>query len=109
MEFIKEHMELIFGIVVVGLFLFKAVTALMKARKIDEEGQETDAVVSRIEENWDPDGASSTYTTYVKYHDENGAVRESPVSMSATVEYQEGEQIRIRFIPGHYDLVRAVR
>ena len=108
-EFLTQHFELIIGIIVVGLFIIKAATMLKKAKKIDREGLETDAVVSRVEEIWDPETHSSSYTTYVEYKDEDGVLRESPMTLTQNVEYERGESVRIRFIPGEHKLVRPVK
>ena len=107
-EFIAQHFEWIIGIIVVGIFVFRAAKALKKAKKIDREGRETDAVASRILEDWDPDTSSSSYTTYVEYTDENGERRESPMALEARASYAVGERIRIRYNPGDREMVRAV-
>ncbi|MBR0462168.1 MAG: hypothetical protein IJJ00_05610 [Erysipelotrichaceae bacterium] len=109
MIFIEKHFELILGIIAVTVFIILAARALKKARKIEEEGIMTDAVISRIEEIWDPDTASSSYTTYVRYKDENGQLRESPMSIDTGIEYTEGDKVRIRFLPGDYEMVRIVK
>ena len=108
MDFIARHMELII-IAAVVVFVVRAARVLLKARKIDREGIETDAVVSRVEEQWDPDTASSAYLTYVRYRDENGEFRESPMALTSSLSYEEGGQVRIRFVPGDDELVREVR
>ncbi len=108
MDLISRHMGLII-IAAVVIFVLRAARVLLKARKIDREGIETDAVVSRVEEEWDPDTASSTYMTYVRYRDENGEYRESPMALTSSPSYEEGERVRIRFVPGDDELVRAVR
>lgn len=108
MDLISRHMGLII-ITAVVIFVLRAARVLLKARKIDREGIETDAVVSRVEEQWDPDTASSTYMTYVRYRDENGEYRESPMALTSSPSYEEGKRVRIRFVPGDDELVRAVR
>ena len=37
-----------------------------------------------------------------------GAERESIAGIFAVAEYEEGQEVRIRFIPGEYDMVRIV-
>ncbi len=66
-------------------------------------------MVSRVEEQWDPDTASSAYLTYVRYRDENGEFRESPMALTSSLSFVEGEEVRIRFVPGNDELVREVR
>ena len=107
--FLSEHFVWIFGLIAVSVFVFQAVRILKKAKKIDNEGIETDAVVTRIEESYDPDNLSSSYTTYVEYTDQSGDRIESPLSLASRPEYSIGEVIRIRYIPGEYELVREVK
>ena len=109
MEFIEKHFELILGTFAVIIFILMALKALKKTKKIEERGIMTDAVISRIEEIWDPDTASSSYTTYVEYKDEKGDLRESPMSLDANIRYREGDKVRIRFLPGDYEMVRIVK
>ena len=109
MEFIRDHIELIVGVITVGVFTVEAVGALKKAKKIDETGTETDATVSRIDEIWDPDTASSSYTTYVSYTDGDGHVRESAMTLSSDIQYDVGEHVRIKYSPDEYGLVREVK
>ena len=104
--FLSDHFELILGIIAVSVFAFQAFRILKKAKKIDEQGIVTDAVVSRIEEIYDPDAASSSYVTYVEYRDENQELRETPMSLDAYTQYAEGTKVKIRFIPGDHELVR---
>ena len=104
---IKNHLELILGIVTVVVFCVTAYRPLRKARKIEETGIETDAVVCRIEEQMDSDN-TVFYVTYVRYKDQMGELRESPIAYTAYLKYEEGNKIRIRYIPGEYELVRAV-
>lgn len=108
-EFLTQNYAAIFAAVVVVIFVFRAARVLNKAKKIDREGVETDAVISRIVENWNPDTASSSYTTYAEYRDESGELRESPMALSSNLTYAKGEKLRIRYIPGDHELVRAVK
>lgn len=108
-EFFVQHLTLIIGVIFVGVFVFQAARALKKAKKIDSYGIETDAVVSRISETWDPETTSSTYTTYVQFRDRDGILRECPVSLADKAEHSDGEKIRIRYIPGDYELVREAK
>ena len=106
MEFLEKYPYWIIGALIVIVFVYQASKALRKARKIDGEGVETDAEVSRIEGHWDVDTASSTYTTYVRYTDDRGRTRESPMALTCSVKYEKGEKLRIRFLPGDYEMVR---
>ena len=109
MEFLEQHFSLILGFAFAGVFLYQAVRILKKADRIDKEGVETTAVVSRIEEIYDPDTTSSSWTTYVQYRDKKGILRESPVSLTADVQHEVGEQLRIRYMPDDDELVREVK
>ena len=109
MTFLEQHFNLILGIAFVGVFLYQAIRILKKADRIDKEGVETSAVVSRIEETYDPETTSSSWTTYVQYRDRDGTLKESPVSAPEDVQYEAGQQLRIRYMPGDDELVRAVK
>ena len=108
-EFLSKHMEWIFGAAVILVFLFQAGRMLKKAKKIDREGIETDAVVSRNEEYWDPDTAGTSYTAYVTYKNEKGERTESPMTLTGDMQYAIGDKVRIRYIPGDEELVRPVK
>ncbi|MBR2546224.1 MAG: hypothetical protein IKE93_08690 [Erysipelotrichaceae bacterium] len=43
------------------------------------------------------------------YYDEKGEIHESPMTLTSVVEHEEGEKLRIRYIPGKYDMVRKVK
>lgn len=108
-EFFLEHLELIVGAITVAVFAFEAVRTLRKAGKIDREGIETDAEVSRIDEIYDPDTSSSSYTTYVRYTDADGNTLESPMDLSSDIRYSTGDRVRIKYIPGDHSIVREVK
>ena len=108
-EFLTQHFEWIIGIIVVCIFAYQAIRALKKAKKIEQEGIETDAVVSRIEETWDEESHSSSYTTYVEYTDKEGMLRESAMVLTSQMEYTVGQHVRIRYVQGITDMVRAVK
>ena len=106
MEFLQKYLYWIIGALIVIVFVYQAGKALRKAKKIDAEGLETDAVVSRVEEHTDPDTAGATFVTYVRYTDDEGRYRESPMAYTPDAPYREGQKLRIRFLPGDYKLVR---
>ena len=88
------------------VFLIRLRSLLKKARKIEAEGVETDAVVSRIEVTAGTARNSSTTYIYAKFTDRDGVERECIMSMGPGQDYTEGERIRIRYIPGDYQMVR---
>ena len=107
--FIETHITWFIGALFVTVFVVSATRALMKAKKIDNEGIETDGVVTRIVDTSDPEDATSSYTTYVEYKDENGQLRESFMALTVRVEHEPGDKVRIRYIPGVHNMVREVK
>ena len=107
-EFIARYGGWIVGAIVVMWFAWRAGRLLKKAKQIDREGIETEGVISRIEEVRDPDTASDTCTTYVQFRDDRGQIRESPATLTDSAEYTVGEKVRIRFLPGDYEIVRII-
>ena len=108
-EFLEDNLVLLVGVAIVIIPVVIVALALMKAKRIDRDGIETDAVVTRVEENVDPDSAGSSYSTYVEYEDENGERRESYMALSVYPEYAVGQKLRIKYVPGVHDLVRDAR
>ena len=108
MDFIANHLELVFGIIAVTVFAILCVRAVKRAHRIDREGIETDAVVSAVKEHFDPDLIDSTYTTYVTYTDRDGRTVESPMTLEDSVSYEIGDKVRIKYIPGDTKMVRPV-
>ncbi len=108
MDFLSKYFVWIIGIIVIGVFVIRLIILVKKAKRIDNEGIVTDAVVSRIGEVWDAENQSSAYTTFVTYRDLDGNTVESPMVLSSEVLYDVGEQVKIRFIPGEESMVRVV-
>lgn len=108
-EFFAENGIWIIGAICVIFVIARVVLTLRKAKKIDREGIETDAVVSKIVESRDVEASSSSYTTYVKYMDRDGNTLESPMAFTVRPEHAEGDEVRIRYIPGDKKLVREVK
>lgn len=110
MEFAVNHFMLIIIVIGVAVFAFKLRSLLKKAKKIDTQGIETDAVVSRVEKGLETaDTSGGSYYTYVTYKDEHGETRESVMKMGSEPEFEEGQEIVIKFLPGEYDMVRFAR
>ncbi len=109
MRFLSEHFMLIIITAGVLIFVIKLVSLLKRAKRIDQNGIETDAVVSRVEKDLETDTSGSSFYTYVQYKDERGNVRESCMSMSSDMQFEVGDRIRIKFIPGEYDMVREAK
>ena len=108
-EFVTQHLELVIGAVVVLVFAIQGINALKKAKKIDKEGVETDAVVCRIDETFDPDNNDTSYTIIARYRDENGEIIESPMALNPSERYEVGQEVRIKYVPGIRNMVRPVK
>ncbi len=107
-EFLAQNHQWILGVLVVGIFLIQAARVLKRMKEIERDGVETDGVVSRIDETYDPDTQDSSYTVYVRYTDNKGQVRESPAALSDAPGYSQGDTVKIRYKPGAYDVVKIV-
>ena len=105
-EFAARHLELLFGIAVVGGFLIAAGIALKRAKKIDRDGIETDAVVSGIVSHYNPGTHDTGYTIYVSYTADRGERIESPLALDPKEEYTVGQTVRIKYVPGMKKMVR---
>lgn len=109
MDFITNNISFIIGAIVglfIVLFIYRAINLISKAKKIDSDGIETDAIVTKVVDTSDPDDASPSYVTYVEYKDDYGQIIESPLSLTNHVEYNKGDKVRIKYIPGIKDIVR---
>lgn len=107
-SFIGDHLVLILAVIFIAIAAVSIGRVLGRAKRIDREGTETDAVISRVEYDRDPDG-NDYYNIYARYRDDTGMERESKTGIYAVAEYKEGQKVRIRFLPGEYDLVRIVK
>ena len=111
-DFIKENWPIIVGAVLFVIFLIRFLRTLAKhlklSKRIDQEGIEKYAVVSRVVIDTDADG-DTTRTTYVAYRDDTGVERESPLAASITARYEQGDRLMIKFLPGEYDMVKPVK
>jgi len=111
-EFIKDNLAVIAVAAVVVIFLIRfgrtIVARLRLSGQIDREGVAADAVVSRVVIDRDSDGNESRIT-YVTFTDDAGAEQECPLAAVVTDAYEEGDRLRIRYLPGRYDLVKPVK
>ena len=104
----KEHFDLILAVAGVIAFIAAIIIVTRKAKKIDREGLEADAVVSKITEYQDSDSVSSSFRIYVKYTDEDGIAHESTLSASEAFHFSVGMNVRIKYLPGKHTIVRFV-
>ena len=82
-----------------------------RSKAINENGIETDAVVSRIKEieGEDADGHREvTYEYYVKYQNEDGATVEARLGNPPRF-LMEGTQLRVKYLPEKPKYVLAVK
>ena len=108
-EFLTQNLEWVLAAAALIVFALQVVRLVRKAKRIDREGYTADAVVSRIEEVQDSKRTSTAYATYVIFTDREGITRECPMSLTVNVEYDVGQALRIKYIPGDYKLVRALK
>ena len=94
-------------VVIVTVFVF----TIVRNNAIKKNGIETDAVVSRIDEDTstDSDGSISTsYTYYVNYQMEDGTVVEAKLG-KVPFNTRQGQQLRIKYLPEKPKYVIAVK
>ena len=91
--------------VIIGIVAVAAVGGIifvvMRYRKINANGIETTATISRIKEvesNDSDGGRSVSYEYFVKYTNQNGEVIEAKLG-SAPRFAQEGDTVKIKYLP----------
>ncbi len=108
-EFLTQHFEFLFAAVALCVFAVAVVRLLKKAKRIDREGLVADAVVSGFRESYDSETHSRSYTTMVRFTDRDGVKRECPMSVSSEIEYEVGQELRIKYLPDDWKMVRPVK
>lgn len=97
------------GIIMWIVFLAVIAVGILVSRRIksgiNENGIETDAVVSRVSEDMSQD--LSDFTVYVKYRTEDGEEVEGVISNPRT-DLEEGQQVRIKYHPKYKNNARLV-
>lgn len=97
------------GIIMWIVFLAVIAVGILVSRRIksgiNENGIETDAVVSRVSEDMSQD--LSDFTVYVKYRIEDGEEVEGVISNPRT-DLEEGQQVRIKYHPKYKNNARLV-
>jgi urease gamma subunit len=97
------------GIIMWAAFLILIVAGMLVSRKmkkgINENGIETDAVISRISEDMSQD--LSDFIVYAKYRTEDGEEVEGVISNPRT-DLEEGQQVRIKYHPKYKTNARLV-
>ena len=97
------------GIIMWAVFLIIIVVGILVSRKmkkgINENGIETDAVVSRVLEDMLQD--LSDFTVFVKYRTEDGEEVEGVISNPRS-DLEEGQQVRIKYHPKYKNNARLL-
>lgn len=97
------------GLIMWAVFLIVIVAGMLVSRKlkksINENGIETDAVVSRVSEDMSQD--LSDFTVYVKFRIENGEEVEGVIS-NPRADLEEGQRVRIKYHPKYKNNARLV-
>ncbi len=97
------------GIIMWAVFLIVIVVGILVSRKlkkgINENGIETDAVVSRVLEDMSQD--LSDFTVFVKYRTEDGEEVEGVISNPRS-DLEEGQQVRIKYRPKYKNNARLL-
>ena len=91
---------ILFG-AVVALIIGYVIYTVIRNRKIRKNGVETEAVVSRIEEEQtvsSEDGVDYTYTHYVTYRNPQGETVEAKLG-HAPGRTQVGDTVKIKYLP----------
>lgn len=98
------------GVVAVVLII-GIVYNIQRSRKINQNGIETDAVISRIKEKEEVDADQNVTTSYeyfVTYKNETGETVEAQLGNPPRLA-TEGSQLRIKYLPEKPKYVRAVK
>ena len=97
------------GIIMWAVFLIIIVVGILVSRKmkkgINENGIETDAVVSRVLEDMSQN--LSDFTVFVKYRTEDGEEVEGVISNPRS-DLEEGQQVRIKYHPKYKNNARLL-
>lgn len=90
-----------FAIIILVLVAAAAVYVVCRIMNIKKNGIETQAVVTRIEENVqsDSDGISVSYDYYVRYTTADGQTQEALITNPGFKKLERGEQITIKYLP----------
>ncbi|MBQ7546094.1 MAG: DUF3592 domain-containing protein [Clostridia bacterium] len=90
-----------FAIVVLAFVAAAAVFVAWRTMNIKKNGIETQATVTRIEEDVqaDSDGASVSYNYYVRYTTADGQQQEALITNPGFKKLERGEQITIKYLP----------
>ncbi len=105
-EFIRDHIVLIVILCFAYYIAMKILRKVRNERRVNRLGVDAEAAVTWIEEITEVDGKD--YITYVTFYDQDGKRRESVMDVSAFAGVELGDLVKIKYIPGEYDVVRYV-
>ena len=101
--------EILFG-VVLALFVVGGIWAFFVTRKVKNDGIETFAVVSRIEEHvWSGDVSDAAYPNtvtevyYITYTNQDGQTVEALLSNPGDLKLEVGSRMKIKYLPDRQD------
>lgn len=86
---------------VVVLILAGFVIGMIRNRKIRRNGIEAQGVISRVEERYESDGESGSYTFiyYVSYTTREGKTVEARLGKMTQTHFDVGQSIRVKYLP----------
>ena len=96
---------IILWVLLIAVFIAGTVISRRMKSGIEENGIETDAVVSRIVDDGSKEYIDSD--VYVRYRTEDGEETEGILSNPRT-DLTEGQQVRVKYHPKHKNNVRLV-
>ena len=92
----------IFGAVIVAVIVVGIIYSIAFTRKVQKNGVEADAILSRIEvnTNTDSDGDITTTTTYyVTYVNQEGQSVEAKLMTEPPRSVRQGASLRVKYLP----------
>lgn len=107
MGFLRDHFELVIFLIGVIAAIAVLVAFSRRSRGTGEDGFEVQGVITRIDVASDENGAGGV-TPFVAFRDETGATREVPLADRGD-KYTVGERVYVKYLPGHYEMVRVSR
>ena len=92
----------IFGVVIVAVVVAGVIYSILLIRKVQKNGIEADAVLTRIEVNTDTDSdgdITTTTTYYVTYVNQEGQRVEARLMTNPPRSVREGASLRVKYLP----------
>jgi len=102
---VKELLDLAIAGVAVVFIGIKVFLNMKKAGRIDSSGVKAQAVVAEVIRTRASDD-SWMFETKVRFTDKYGESHVCKLDTSIEDEYEEGQELTIKYIPGDYSMVR---